>query len=426
MIPLERRWLEPLHAHGDKGGPVLKTIIGVLLLAVIALVGYRVSFSKISPFKTGRHLFLTGTEFILVGILLGDYFLGILDPATLNLVRPFLILALGWIGLLSGIQFEWSTLRALAGPAYFWPLLNAGLVLAMVYGGLYALFRPWVGSDPLQLQAISVLAVSSLCTAQASLALHIQQVPSSKRPVGQMLQLVSSLNDAFAIILFGCLMAVSSPAVAGEPALLFPGDKLLFSLLLGILMGVLFLILLRNRLAEAEKIVVVTGLILFGGGMSYVLAVSSLFVCFVAGIIIANFSISKDQTFQFLLRVERPLYLIFLIIAGAYFEYTGTLVLVLAAAYILLRALALGLGGRLFLSRIPGHVALLPTKRLGWGLLSQGGMAVAFAVHFRLWLAPLFDLTLLKTTFSVLLLAILINELIYPFGLSRVLKEEQR
>ena len=44
--------------------------------------------------------FLTGTAFILVGLALGDTFLGLLDAATVRGLAPVLTLGLGFIGLL--------------------------------------------------------------------------------------------------------------------------------------------------------------------------------------------------------------------------------------------------------------------------------------------------------------------------------------
>ena len=49
---------------------------------------------------------------------------------------------------------------------------------------------------------------------------------------------------------------------------------------------------------------------------------------------------------------------------------------------------------------------------------------MALAVHFHLWIADPSGLPILKGTFSVLLLAILINELISPLGLSTVTREK--
>ena len=402
----------------------MKTILGILLLAVLALAGYRKSFIKLSPVKSRGSFFLTGTEFILVGYVLSDSFLGILDADTLTRIRPFLILGLGWIGLLSGLQLEWNSLKVFSRSSYFWVLGNSCCILVLVSSGLYAFFSVMYASEPHLGLVVAVLAVAALSTAQAPLALWIQNLPRQKRPQGIILQFVASLNDVLAICLFGILVGFYSSRGTWEGIPLYGWEKLLFSLLLGILMGVLFIMLFRARLAEADKVLVLIGLVLFGCGVTYLLRISPLLVYLLAGAILANFSLKSEETFQLLLRIERPLYLIFLMIAGAYLELSGLRVVMIAAVYVVLRALAQGMGGRLFLGRIfPGSTAS-PSGNLGWGLISQAGIAVALAVHFRLWIADFSALPLFRTTFSILLLAILFNELLSPIGLSLAGKEK--
>lgn len=401
----------------------MKTIAGILFLAVLALAGHRKTFVKIVPFGAGSFFFLTGTEFLLVGYLLGDSFLGILDAHTLVRARPFLILGLGWIGLLAGIQLEWKALRMFGRASYLRILLYGGSVLVLVSVGLYALFHLWFPSDPQIGLAVAVLAVTALCTAHASIALWMQQVSKQKRPLGLILQFVSSITDVIAIVLFGLLVGFYQPSGSGVGLTFLPLEKFVFSLLLGVLMGILLLMLFRTRLGEVDKILIVIGLVLFGGGMAYLLGISPLLVHLAAGVVLANFSLKSDETFQLLMRIERPLYLIFLMIAGAYLKIGSPLVVLLAAAYVLIRGLSQGAAGAVFLGRVFRDAEYPHTHALGWGLLSQAGLGVALAVHFHLWMAAPSSLPVLNIAFSVLLLAILFNELISPLGLSYVTKE---
>jgi hypothetical protein len=402
----------------------LKTIAAILFLAILALAGHRKSFVKILPSRAGNMFFLTGTEFLLVGYLLGDSFLGILDASTLERVRPFLILGLGWIGLLLGIQLEWNALRMFGGASYLWVLLYGCGVLALVSAGLYGLFRVWFPDDPHLGLAVAVLAVTALCTAQASIALWMQHISKEKRPVGLMLQFVSSVNDVIAVVLFGLLVGFYHPTHGAIGLPLVPLQKFLFSLLLGVLMGLLLLMLFRTRLGEVDKVLIVIGLVLFGGGMSYLLGISPLLLHLVAGMILANLSLKSEETFQLLMAIERPLYLIFLMIAGAYLKIASPLVPLLAVAYVLIRALSQGVAGSLFLGRVFRGRERPRSRALGWGLLSQAGIGVALAVHFHLWIAATSSLRILDVAFSVLLLAIVGNELISPLGLSHVTREK--
>ncbi len=401
----------------------MKTIAAILFLAILALAGHRKSFVKVLPFRAGRVFFLTGTEFLLVGYLLGDSFLGILDATTLEQVRPFLIVGLGWIGLLAGIQLEWKALGMFGRTSYLWILLYGAAVLVLVSAGLYGLFQIWFPDDPRLGLAVAVLAVTALCTAQASIALWMQNVSKEKRSLGLILQFVSSVNDVVAIVLFGLLVGFFQPGEGGIGVPLLPLQKFLVSLLLGALMGLMLLMLFRTRLGEVDKILIVIGLVLFGGGMAYLLGISPLLLHLVAGMILANFSLKSEDAFQLLMRIERPLYLIFLMIAGAYLRIGSPVVVLLALAYALLRALSQGLAGGVFLRRAFPEAESRPHPGLGWGLTSQAGLGVALAVHFHLWMAAPSSLPILNVTFSVLLLAILINELISPIGLSYVTKE---
>jgi len=402
----------------------LKTIVAILLLAVLALAGHRKSFVRVLSSRTGSFFFLTGTEFLVVGYLLGDSFLGILDASTLDEVRPFLIVGLGWIGLLAGIQLEWKALGTFGRASYLWILVYGCCVLLLVSAGLYGLFRHWFPTDPHLHLTVAVLAVTALCTAQASIALWMQHASKEKRPLGLMLQFVSSANDVIAIVLFGLIVGFYQPAEGGMGFPLLPLQKFVVCLLLGALMGLLLLMLFRTRLGEVDKILIVIGLVLFGGGMAYLLGISPLLLHLVAGMILANLSLKSEETYRLLVRFERPLYLIFLMIAGAYLQLGSPLVLLFAVAYTLIRALSHGLAGGVFLRRVFPNAETPPTLTLGWGLLSQAGIGVALAVHFHLWIARPSSLPILNVAFSVLLLAILLNELIGPLGLAYATKEK--
>ncbi len=401
----------------------MKTIAGILFLAILALAGHRKSFVKLLPSRAGRFFFLTGTEFLLVGYLLGDSFLGVLDPATLERARPFLIVGLGWIGLLAGIQLEGKALRMFGRASYLWILLYGCFLLLFVSAGLHALLRVWFPADPHLGLAVSVLAVTALCTGQTSMALWMQQASKQKRPLGIVLQFVASINDVIAIVLFGVLIGFHQPAGGGFGLSLPPLEKLAFSLLLGTLMGLLLLMLFRARLGEADKVLIVIGLVLFGGGAAYLLGVSPLLIHLIAGAVLANFSLKSDETFHLLMRIERPLYLIFLMIAGAYLRIGAPLAVLLALAYVAIRALSQGAAGAMFLGRVFRDPAYPRAHALGWGLTSQAGIGAALAVHFHLWIAGPSPPLLLNMTFSVLLLAILFNEVLSPFGLAYVTKE---
>jgi len=400
----------------------VKTLVGILIISVLALAGHRRSFTRILPFRR-QPLFLTGTEFILVGFVLGDAFLGVLDPPTLASLYPFLILGLGWIGLLTGIQLEWKGLRLFPLSSYGWVLCLAACTFLLIYSGLYLLLHPWFSPEPRFRSAVALLSVAGLCSGQTTLALWMMHAREADRLRGQVLGFAASMHDVIAVALFGILVC-SVPAPTAWPAFpALPWERLLASVLLGVLMGVLFTALFRTRLGEAEKIIVVSGLLLFCGGISRLLGLSPLFVAAVSGVFLANFSWNREETFQLLVRIERPLYLIFLIVAGAYLTLELWPMLIFVASYCVVRALAKGVGGGLILGSTFPKACHARRMRMGWGLISQGGVAVALAINFRLWFLDQQPTLLFKTTFAVIVISIWINELFSPFGLRAAMKE---
>jgi Kef-type K+ transport system membrane component KefB len=90
---------------------------------------------------------------------------------------------------------------------------------------------------------------------------------------------------------------------------------------------------LTNFQGRAETTVVMLGSICFTAGLASFLRLSPIAVCFIAGMLVANFPGPwKDRVRDALERLERPVYLIFLAIAGALWrvgEWQGWALLVL-------------------------------------------------------------------------------------------------
>ena len=76
---------------------MLKVTLGVALLVIIALIGYRTTFTR-APGRLGElNVFLTGAEFILIGVALGGELLDVLDAATLRSLAPLSSMGLGFV-----------------------------------------------------------------------------------------------------------------------------------------------------------------------------------------------------------------------------------------------------------------------------------------------------------------------------------------
>jgi len=151
---------------------LLQIVVGVSLLLVIAFVGYRRTFISFRLPDGVRILYLTGTEFLLVGVALGEGLIGLLDEPTIGGLSPLLSLGLGFIGLLFGMQFEIPQFARFPRSYLGVALVQAGVTMAAVFFPFFAGFHYFgAGEGFARLEAALFLAASAACTAPATLAL---------------------------------------------------------------------------------------------------------------------------------------------------------------------------------------------------------------------------------------------------------------
>lgn len=87
---------------------------------------------------------------------------------------------------------------------------------------------------------------------------------------------------------------------------------------LGVLLGVLIFAAIRLPRSNAEFLAIVLGAMAFASGFASVLRLSSTVICFIAGTLITNFpNDQRESVFRIFHRLERPIYLLFLMISGA-------------------------------------------------------------------------------------------------------------
>jgi len=157
---------------------VLKVAIGVALLLIIALIGYRRTFTRLQLPRGARLIFLTGTEFILVGVALGDQLIGLLDEQTIRSLTPLFSLGLGVIGLIFGIQLELDKILRFPARYIAMTLIQATCTMAVVFWPFYFILKGLFGDDPQALlPAPLVLAATAPCTAPTALALTHRATP---------------------------------------------------------------------------------------------------------------------------------------------------------------------------------------------------------------------------------------------------------
>jgi hypothetical protein len=95
------------------------------------------------------------------------------------------------------------------------------------------------------------------------------------------------------------------------------------SLGLGVAIGVLIFAMIRVPVSNVEFLAVVLGAIAFASGLAGNLRLSPIVICFIAGVLVTNFpNEQRESIFRILNHLERPVHLLFLMIAGAVWTIT--------------------------------------------------------------------------------------------------------
>ena len=394
---------------------MLQTVVGLIILVFISLAGRQKTFIRLPLPKSARFFFLTGTEFIFIGLALGDQFIGLLDHQTIVRLGPLLSLGLGYFGLVFGLQFENEKVRRF--PGHF---LSATAIQALITVILVAIPFAWLLTQiapgaPALILSLAVGAVAC-CTSPTLIALIVKELRPRRTVEIDLIRYIGALDTIIGFSLFGvaaCLLHTTPPPLGMDffPPLQWIGASIIF----GISMGALLHLLTQVHCVEDELWVFIIGIITFTGGVSQFFNLSPLFVTMIAGITAANLPGSKDRVFMAIARQEKTFYIGFLILAGALWRPGILASAGLAVLYLALRMSGKVLGGYAAARLISKKVTI--SRRLGFGLLSQSGVAIAMAMDLYLTTrGPVTDLIM-----AMLVTAVIVNELISPAMTSRLL-----
>lgn len=362
----------------------MHTLLTLVLLIAVGFVGSHGMARRATRSRPLAGLFATGAEFLAGGMLLGPDALGLVPREVLADLEPIVCLALGWAGMLLGIDLVWGDLarvprrvhRALAGGA-------AASIIGVGVAALAAAPHLGTGSAPRARAALAVvLGVTAAISSPTIVAVAVHRL-RARGPVTHLLRLAGGLGSVYPMLAFGLLSMFVHPRVAsvGDAGSALVGWILVTAAAL--VLGGLMVVFAHERVSDDEMLLVITGTVLMAGGLAYAFDVSALYIAMGMGFVVANASRRRHQVFRDLVRVEKPLFVALCVYVGAVLGPPGRLALAGAAGYVVVRvALRLGVAGML-LSRALEGTRPAPW-RVGQGLVGQGIFAVAIALDYAL------------------------------------------
>jgi hypothetical protein len=300
---------------------VITAIVGFVTLLALAYLAGHARVRRLERRLRIAHFVAAGLPFVLLGYVASRPTVGILTPAALEEIRPLFALGLGWIGFVIGSRFEARRLEHLpSGTAMGVVVTTAvpliaifGLCAVLLFGGQTLLGAP--GGDGAFRDAV-LLAVAGAMAARSSP--HFLRSFSPGEPISQRLVRIMELEQLAGVAGMMMVSAFFRPQ-GGEVAWQLPGTAWLFVTCgIGTIMGIVVFAALTKLNQGPQFTAALLGGVAFTAGMASYLRLSSISVCFIAGAIVINLGGPwREQARAILERLERPIYFIFLVIAGA-------------------------------------------------------------------------------------------------------------
>ncbi len=371
-------------ASEDRPWFAAKVFLGLVGLLALAYLGGHPLVQRLERKVGVSRVVAAGFPFLALGLLAHRN--EILADDVLDHLRPVLHLALGWIGLVIGLRIELGKLSSLPRGAIGIIGIGTGLPLAFIVAGCATLLfagRAVAGEsllDPLIIRDALVLgAAGSIAADTETLRYGARRASVEAR---RSLVQLATLDELAALVGLAFLNAYFRPTGV-EVTWQLPNTAWLFVTFgLALVVGVVVYAIVRLPATRTESIALLLGSVAFVSGIASSLHLSPLVVCFVVGLLLANFPGEYKQRLQEnLARLEAPIYLVFLIVAGAMWRPN---LLGWAAMLVLLAARFVGrwAGGRIVWRNIDAHLPADARRSLVFA--PMGTLPIAVAVNAAL------------------------------------------
>lgn len=381
----------------------MSAALSLVLLVVASYLAAHVAFERLGH----RLLIVSGAEYLLLGILLGPHVTGVVSAQQIESFAPVTALALGWMGAIIGSRLRLQQLVRVRAASYNVALAESAITLGVVFALELFLLR-WL-FDLTSARAFGpalALGAIAVATADAGITLATRRHSGQPALVAQ-LHTSAGMNAFVAVCTFSILLATTHP---GNPALerqLTTTEWTVVSIAIGVAGGALFHLFLGGERRMDRLFVSLGGVIILVSGAATYLQLSPLMSAMFFGIILVNTSRQYHEIRAVLARVERPLYFVLLIIAGAMWRPSLQSALVLPVLLFLVTRALCKVGGARLTARFNG---LLPVLGPRWGhaLLGQGGLVIALAVNYLYQES----LGIANVVFSTAVVSVLLTDLV--------------
>ncbi len=338
--------------------------------------------------KLSNRLKLPGVVgFLIAGLIMGSSVLHIFSLKLLDEIAIFNDLALGIVAFIIGSEMRMSNLRK----------MGKGIIAIIFSESFGAFFLVALGVYFLthKLYMALIFGAMAPASAPAGTAVVLQEY-KAKGPLTNALYAVVGLDDGLAIMIYAFAAAVSKLLLTGGTisflsVLKGPLIEILGAIVLGSLIGILLGYFMRKLHRRNDALAVSLGAILVCTALAKYFHLSFILANLSLGMAFANlFLFASRRTYEAIQSITLPIYIIFFVIAGAHLQINLLPSMgFLGIIYIVARSLGL-IGGASFGATATKQSSIL-RKYLGFGILSQAGVAIGLAILVTREFVPLGD-----------------------------------
>jgi hypothetical protein len=358
----------------------------------------------------------SGTEYIVLGFVLGPSVSGLLEHSMLVTFDPIADVAVGWIALLIGFGFgveggQRARVGSILGGSVV--ALFTGAVIFATLWVVTGAITPLQGTD----RVVLVGGIAAACSETTRQAVRwVAERHAASGPLVKLLGELTQSDDLVPILAVAGLFAFSTPAHL--PWTVAPWEWALISIGFGVVLGAMAALLLGREFRRNECWGLLLGLAVMGIGINARLGLSSIGTMFAMGATTSLLSRHREALREMVAPTDRTVLHPALLLAGAHVDFraSGYLAYVLlftAAARMAAKAVSgVGLGVFSPAARKAGPV-------LGLGLLCSGALSMTVGLAFALrFPGPVGD-TVLATAATLTVL----GEFVGPWGLRSALRQ---
>lgn len=369
------------------------------------------------------------TGYLIGGILVGPYVLGLLGINGLGFIDHHAVsslglisdVALGFIAFAIGNEFRLSQLKRTGKQATVIGIIQAVVATLIVDAALIGMHFI-LGPEKLPLPVAIILGAIASATAPAATLMVVRQYKAEGKLTDLLLPIVA-LDDAVGLVIFAVSFGIAKAVASGGALdvisiLVNPMLEIILSLVLGAVMGILFSLAEKFFKSNSKRLsLAVTAVILtvalaklkFEIGHVHI-GFSSLLVCMMLGTVFCNVCDFSEEIMTKTEKWTAPLLMLFFVLSGAELElsvFTDLIIVAIGVVYILFRSAGKILGA--FWSACMVKCDANIKKYLGITLLPQAGVALGMASIAR---AELGELGVMVG--NIVLFGVLIYELVGP------------